>query len=162
MALRTIRVIGDEILTKKAREIKEVTPHIRELADDMLETMYAANGAGLAGPQVGVLKRIVVIDVGEGPYIMINPELLETEGEQVGSEGCLSVPGKFGIVARPEKVKARYFDLDMKEHVIEAEGLFARCICHERDHLDGILYTEKTKDGLYDVDEEEEGKGLEE
>ena len=105
MALRTIRVIGDEILTKKAREIKEVTPHIRELADDMLETMYAANGAGLAGPQVGVLKRIVVIDVGEGPYIMINPELLETEGEQVGSEGCLSGPGKFGIVARPERSK---------------------------------------------------------
>ena len=137
MALRTIRIQGDPVLTKKCREITEITPKIRELAEDMLDTMYEANGVGLAGPQVGVLKRIVVIDIGEGPVVMINPVILETSGEQTGDEGCLSLPGKAGTVTRPNYVKARAFDLDMEEYEIEGTELMARAICHELDHLDG-------------------------
>ena len=114
----------------------------RELAEDMLDTMYEANGVGLAGPQVGVLKRIVVIDIGEGPVVMINPVILETSGEQTGDEGCLSLPGKAGTVTRPNYVKARAFDLDMEEYEIEGTELMARAICHELDHLDGHMYTE--------------------
>ena len=114
MALRTIRTQGDEVLEKVCRPIAEVTPRIRTLAEDMVETMYEANGVGLAAPQVGILKRLVVIDVGEGPYIMINPEIIESSGEQTGDEGCLSVPGKAGTVTRPNYVKAKYYDLDMK------------------------------------------------
>ena len=110
MALRTIRIQGDPVLTKKCREITEMTPKIKELIDDMLDTMYEANGVGLAGPQVGVLKRIVVIDIGEGPVVMINPVILEKSGEQTGDEGCLSLPGKAGTVTRPNYVKARAFD----------------------------------------------------
>ena len=133
MALRTIRIQGDPVLTKKCREITEITPKIRELAEDMLDTMYEANGVGLAGPQVGVLKRIVVIDIGEGPVVMINPVILETSGEQTGDEGCLSLPGKAGTVTRPNYVKARAFDLDMEEYEIEGTELMARAICHELD-----------------------------
>ena len=136
MAIRQIRVLGDEILTKKCRTITEVTPRIRELAHDMLDTMYEAQGVGLAGPQVGILKRIVVIDVGEGPLVMINPQILESSGEQTGEEGCLSYPGKAGTVTRPDYVKAKAYDLDMQEYEVEGEGLLARCICHELDHLD--------------------------
>ena len=154
MALRTIRIQGDPVLTKKCREITEITPKIRELAEDMLDTMYEANGVGLAGPQVGVLKRIVVIDIGEGPVV-----ILETSGEQTGDEGCLSLPGKAGTVTRPNYVKARAFDLDMEEYEIEGTELMARAICHELDHLDGHMYTEKVEGPLHEVtyesDEEE-------
>ncbi len=160
MAIREIRMEGDPILAKKCRKIEEVTPRIRELAQDMLDTMYEAGGVGLAGPQVGVLRRIAVIDVGEGPYVFINPVIVEKSGEQVGDEGCLSVPGKAGTVRRPEYVKTEAFDLDMKPVTVEGHGLFARAMCHEFDHLDGHLYIEKVEGGLhnvtYDNEEEEE------
>ena len=151
MALRTIRVEGDHVLGKVCREVTEVTPKIVTLIDDMLETMYEANGVGLAAPQVGILKRIVVIDVGEGPIVMINPEIIESDGEQTGDEGCLSVPGKAGQVTRPNYVKARFMGEDMNEYEIEGEELLARCICHELDHLDGHLYVEKVEGVLHDV-----------
>jgi len=155
MALREIRVEGDPVLTKVCKEIKEVTPRIQDLIDDMIETMYEANGVGLAAPQVGVLKRLVVIDVGEGPIVMINPRIVATDGEQTGDEGCLSVPGKAGCVTRPNYVKARFFDEEMNECEIEGEELLARAICHELDHLDGHLYVEKVEGGLHDVTYEE-------
>lgn len=136
MALRTIRIQGDPVLTKKCREITEITPKIRELAEDMLDTMYEANGVGLAGPQVGVLKRIVVIDIGEGPVVMINPVILETSGEQTGDEGCLSLPGKAGTVTRPNYVKARAFDLDMEEYEIEGTELMCwNHRCHRNNDV---------------------------
>mgnify|MGYP001287675095 FL=1 len=156
MALRTIRIQGDPVLTKKCREITEMTPKIKELIDDMLDTMYEANGVGLAGPQVGVLKRIVVIDIGEGPVVMINPVILEKSGEQTGDEGCLSLPGKAGTVTRPNYVKARAFDENMEEYEIEGTELMARAICHECEHLDGILYVEHVEGELHDVNYEEE------
>ena len=152
MALRTIRIQGDPVLTKKCREITEITPKIRELAEDMLDTMYEANGVGLAGPQVGVLKRIVVIDIGEGPVVMINPVILETSGEQTGDEGCLSLPGKVGQVTRPMRVVCKALDRDMNEITVTGEGLLARAICHEADHLEGILYKDKVEDGLYETE----------
>ena len=151
MALRTIRIQGDPVLTKKCREINEMTPKIKELIDDMLDTMCEANGVGLAGPQVGVLKRIVVIDIGEGPVVMINPVILEKSGEQTGDEGCLSLPGKAGTVTRPNYVKARAFDENMEEYEIEGTELMARAICHELDHLDGHMYTEIVEGPLHDV-----------
>ena len=156
MALRTIRIQGDPVLEKECRSVKEVTPKITELIDDMLETMYDACGVGLAAPQVGVLRRIVVIDVGEGPIVMINPEIIETSGEQTGDEGCLSIPGKAGTVVRPNYVKARFFGEDMQEYEIEGEELLARAICHELEHLDGHLYTERVVGQLHDVVYEEE------
>lgn len=158
MALRTIRMQGDPVLSKVCRPIAEMTPRIRTLAEDMLETMYEANGVGLAAPQVGILKRMVVIDIGEGegPYIMVNPEIMETSGEQTGDEGCLSLPGKAGQVTRPNYVKAKYYDIDMNECEITAEELLARAICHEVEHLDGHMYTEKVEGGLHDVVNEEE------
>lgn len=156
MALRKIRLQGDAVLTKICRPITEVGPKIKTLIEDMYETMYAANGVGLAAPQVGILKRLVVIDVGEGPVCMINPEIIESSGEQTDDEGCLSVPGKCGKVTRPYYVKARYEDEEMKECIIEAEGLFARCIAHELDHLDGHLYTEKVEGPLMDASYEED------
>ncbi|MEE1028511.1 MAG: peptide deformylase [Agathobacter sp.] len=156
MALRTIRIQGDPVLEKECRPVKEVTPKITELIDDMLETMYDACGVGLAAPQVGVLRRIVVIDVGEGPIVMINPEIIETSGEQTGDEGCLSVPGKAGTVVRPNYVKARFLDENMDEYEIEGEELLARAICHELEHLDGHLYTERVVGQLHDVVYEEE------
>ena len=151
MALRTIRVEGDPVLSKICKEVKEVTPKIQTLINDMLETMYDANGVGLAAPQVGILRRIVVIDVGDGPIVMINPTIVETSGEQTGDEGCLSVPGKAGEVTRPNYVKARFLDENMDEYEIEGEELLARCICHEVEHLDGHLYVEKVKGGLHEV-----------
>lgn len=152
MAIRNIREMGDPILEKTCKEVKEVTPRIRELIEDMLDTMYEANGVGLAAPQVGILKRIVVIDVtGEDPYILINPKIIEADGEQTGPEGCLSVPGKSGIVTRPNHVKAQAFDVNMKPYEIEGEELLARAICHELDHLDGHLYVEKVEGELNDV-----------
>ncbi|MCI6242080.1 MAG: peptide deformylase [Lachnospiraceae bacterium] len=157
MALRTIRIQGDPVLTKVCRPIPEVTERIRILVEDMLETMYEANGVGLAAPQVGILKRLVVIDIGDGqgPFIMINPEIVESSGEQTGDEGCLSLPGKAGTVTRPNYVKAKYYDLDMNECEVVGEELLARAICHELDHLDGHMYVELVEDGLHDVTYEE-------
>jgi peptide deformylase len=158
MALRKIRTMGDECLTKVCKEVKEINERTQLLIEDMIDTMYEANGVGLAAPQVGILKRIVVIDIGEGPIVMINPVILETSGEQTGDEGCLSVPGKAGLVTRPNYVKAKAFDENMEEYIIEGEELLARAICHECDHLDVHLYVEKVKGQLrevtYDDDEE--------
>ena len=151
MAIRVIRTEEDPVLRKISRPVKEVTPKIITLIDDMLDTMYEANGVGLAGPQVGVLKRIVVIDIGEGPVVMINPVILEKSGEQTGDEGCLSLPGKAGTVTRPNYVKARAFDENMEEYEIEGTELMARAICHELDHLDGHMYTEIVEGPLHDV-----------
>ena len=151
MALRTIREFGDEVLVRRCKEVKEITPRIKELVQDMIETMYEADGVGLAAPQVGVLKRIFVIDVspeGDSPMVFINPEILETSGEQTGYEGCLSVPGKSGIVTRPNYVKAKATNLDGEEFVVEGEELFARAILHENDHLDGHMYVEKVEGEL--------------
>ncbi len=156
MALRTIRLQGDPVLNKVCKEIKEVTPRLLVLIEDMLETMYEANGVGLAAPQVGILKRLVVMDVGDGPIIMINPVILETAGEQTADEGCLSLPGKAGLVTRPNYVKVRFLDEQMEEYELEATELLARCILHETDHLDGHLYTEKVTGGIHDVTYEEE------
>lgn len=157
MAIRKIREIGEEVLTKKCKEVTEMTDRVRYLIEDMLDTLYEANGVGLAAPQVGVLKRIVVIDVtGEDPYILINPRILETGGEQTGSEGCLSVPGKAGIVTRPNYVKVTALDMDMKPFELEGTELLARAICHELDHLDGHLYLEKVEGELVDVVKEEQ------
>lgn len=158
MALRQIRTVGDPCLTKVCREVDEVNERTLTLIDDMLDTMYEAEGVGLAAPQVGVLKRIVVIDVGEGPIVMINPEILETSGSQTGSEGCLSVPGKAGTVTRPDYVKAKAYDEEMNEYVIEGEELLARAICHELAHLDGHLYTELVEGELVDTESEEDNK----
>lgn len=159
MAIRNIREIGDEVLTKKCKPVTEMTPRIKELIEDMLETMYEANGVGLAAPQVGVLKRIVVIDTtGEEPHILINPRIVESSGEQTGQEGCLSVPGKSGQVTRPNYVRTVALDVNMKEFELEGTELLARAICHELDHLDGHLYVEKAEGPLQDVryDEEDE------
>lgn len=158
MALRQIRTVGDPCLTKVCKEVEEVNERTLTLIDDMLDTMYEAEGVGLAAPQVGVLKRIVVIDVGEGPIVMINPEILETSGSQTGSEGCLSVPGKSGTVTRPDYVKAKAYDEEMNEYVIEGEELLARAICHELAHLDGHLYTELVEGALVDTESEEDNK----
>ena len=156
MALRTIRVQGDSVLTKKSRTVDKMTPRIGELITDMLDTMYDAMGVGLAAPQVGILKRIVVIDVGEGPIVLINPEILETDGEQTGDEGCLSVPGLAGQVTRPNYVKVKALDVNMNEQIYEGEGLLARAFCHEIDHLDGKMYTELVEGELHKVTYDEE------
>ncbi len=157
MAIRNIREIGEEVLTKKCKEVSEMTPRVKELIEDMLETMYEANGVGLAAPQVGVLRRIVVIDTtGEDPHILINPRIVESSGEQTGQEGCLSVPGKSGQVTRPNYVKAVALDVNMKPFELEGTELLARAICHELDHLDGHLYVEKVEGELQDVVKEEE------
>ena len=156
MALSTIRVQGDSVLTKKSRTVDKMTPRIGELITDMLDTMYDAMGVGLAAPQVGILKRIVVIDVGEGPIVLINPEILETSGEQTGDEGCLSVPGMAGQVTRPNYVKVKALDVNMEEQIYEGEGLLARAFCHEIDHLDGKMYTELVEGELHKVTYDEE------
>ena len=156
MALRQIRIQGDAILEKKCREITEMTPRIKELIGDMLDTMYDASGVGLAGPQVGVLKRLCVIDVGEGPIVLINPVIVSADGEQTGDEGCLSLPGKAGQVTRPNHVVVRALDENMEERELEGEGLLARAFCHEIDHLDGHMYTEKVEGQLHDVTYDEE------
>ncbi len=155
MAIRNIRELGDEILTKNAREVTELTPKITELIDDMFETMYAANGCGLAAPQVGIRKKIVVIDCGDQPLVLINPEILKTSGSQTGNEGCLSVPGKVGIVTRPKYAKVKALNENFEEYVVEGEDLLARCLCHEIDHLNGILYVDKIEGELMDVEQED-------
>ena len=156
MALRTIRVEGDPVLTKISRPVDKMTPRIHDLIADMLDTMYEAMGVGLAAPQVGILKRVVVIDVGDGPIILINPEIIEKSGEQTGDEGCLSVPGMSGQVTRPNYVKVKALNEDMEEVVYEGEGLLARAFCHELDHLDGHMYTELVEGELHRVSDEEE------
>ena len=157
MAVRTIRVIGDEILYKECKPVKEMTQRVEELIEDMFETMYENNGVGLAAPQVGILKQIVVIDVDDGnQYVLINPEIIEEEGSQTGQEGCLSVPGKAGIVTRPQKVKVKALDGNMEEFVLEGEDLLARAICHECAHLHGQLYVSLVEGELMDTTEEVE------
>ncbi len=153
MAIRTIREIGDPVLNKVSKEVTEITPRIQDLIDDMFETMYEANGVGLAAPQVGILKRIVVIDTtGEDPILLINPRIVEMSGEQSGNEGCLSVPGKTGIVTRPNYVKVVAQDEDLETFEIEGEELLARALCHELEHLDGHLYVERVEGELMDVE----------
>ena len=149
MALRNLRYEGDEILRKKSREVPLVDDRIRILMYDMVETMYANDGVGLAAPQVGILKRVIVIDVEDGKvYKMANPKILTEAGEQTGEEGCLSVPKKRGLVARPMKVVVEYIDENNREQKLEAEGLLARAICHEIDHLNGVLFTDRVIDDL--------------
>jgi len=158
MAIRTIREIGDEVLSKECREVKKMNDHTLELIEDMLDTMYEANGVGLAAPQVGVLKRIVVIDVspeGDEPIILINPRIVECSGEQTGQEGCLSVPGKCGIVTRPVYVKCAALNENMEPIEVEGHELLARAICHELDHLDGHLYVEKVEGELMSTEQPE-------
>ena len=156
MAIRNVRTMGDPILTKKAKEVKEITGRTKSFIEDMLETMYEYDGVGLAAPQVGILKRIVVIDIGEGPLVFVNPVITMTDGEQCGSEGCLSVPGKAGMVTRPNYVKVEAYDENMEKFELEGTELLARAICHECDHLDGKLYVDLVEGELADVSEEEE------
>lgn len=154
--------MGDEKLEKVCRPVTEMTPRTKELIQDMLDTMYDAEGVGLAAPQVGILKRIVVIDIGEGPIVMVNPEILETSGEQTGQEGCLSLPGQAGIVTRPNYVKVRALDENMQEYELEGTELLARAICHECDHLEGIMYVRHVEGSLIDVSEMDEEEYAEE
>lgn len=157
MALRQIRIQGDAILTKECRRVEKMTPKIRELIDDMMDTMYDAYGVGLAAPQVGILKQIVVIDVtGENPYVLINPEILETSGSQTGDEGCLSLPGMSGTVTRPNYVKVKAYNENMEEYILEGTELLARAICHETDHLHGRMYTELVEGELRRTNYEED------
>jgi len=154
MALRKIRTLGDPILQKVSKPITEVNEKIKELAYDMLDTMYTANGVGLAAPQIGVLKRIVVIDVspeGDKPMVLINPEIIAMSGTQSGEEGCLSVPGKSGCVTRPNEVTVRAYNLKMQPIEVTGDELLARALCHEIDHLDGVVYVEKVEGELHDV-----------
>ena len=143
MAIRNIRTYGDSCLTKECKKVTEMNEKLQVLIEDMLDTMYEANGVGLAAPQVGILKQVVVIDVspeGDSPIILINPEIIESDGSQTGEEGCLSVPGKSGVVTRPNYVKVKALDETMEEVIYEGTELLARAFCHEIDHLDGILY----------------------
>lgn len=156
MAIRNLRLEGDPILRKKSREVKEITPKIRELIDDMLETMYDRDGVGLAAPQVGILRRIVVIDVGDGPLVMVNPQIIREEGSQTGDEGCLSVPGKAGQVTRPNEVTVRFMDEKGEYYELDGTELLARAICHECEHLDGKLYIDIVEGPLHDVVPEED------
>lgn len=156
MAIRKIREIGDEALAKQCKEVTKMNLRTKILINDMLDTMYDGMGVGLAAPQVGILKRIAVVDVGDGPIVLINPEVIEEDGEQTGEEGCLSVPGKAGVVTRPNHVKVRTLTEDMEETVVEGEELLARALCHEIDHLEGKLYIELVEGGLHDVEPAED------
>ena len=156
MAIRKIREIGDEVLSKRCKEVTKMNLRTKILINDMLDTMYEGMGVGLAAPQVGILKRIGVVDIGDGPIVLINPEVIKEDGEQTGEEGCLSVPGKAGVVTRPNHVKVRTLTEDMEETVIEGEELLARALCHEIDHLDGKLYVNLVEGGLHDVEPAED------
>ena len=163
MAIRKIVEIGDEKLRKVCRPVEKFDKRLQTLLDDMADTMYKANGVGLAGPQVGILRRVVVIDVGDGLFKMVNPVIVEREGEQSGPEGCLSVPGRSGIVTRPNIVTVRYLDRSGDEYEATAEGFLARAFCHELDHLDGVVYVDKmereifpNEDGEFEYEEEED------
>ncbi len=153
MAYRYVVQVGDEVLRQKSMEVRKFDERLFALLDDMKETLKKENGAGLAAPQIGVSLRVVVIDLEEGYFEMVNPKILSTKGEQTGAEGCLSVKGKCGIVTRPEKVKAEYRDRQGRKHTVTGTGLFARCMCHEFDHLDGVLYIDKAEE-VYDETEE--------
>lgn len=146
MAIRQLRYEGDPLLRKRSREIADIDEKILDLLDDMVETMYKEEGVGLAAPQVGILKRVVVIDVGDGPIKLINPEIIASEGEEIDLEGCLSIPGETGEVLRPRKVRVKYLDIQGKEKIIEGTGLLARALCHEIDHLNGVLFIDKIID----------------
>lgn len=148
MAKLKIVKVGDEVLRQKCRRIDAITPRVVRLLDDMVETMRQANGCGLAAPQVGILRRICVVEVDDKVYQMINPEIIHTEGEQRETEGCLSVPGRWGITKRPEKVTVKYYDRNGKETVAEGTGLLARAFCHEIDHLDGVLFIDHAEEML--------------
>lgn len=159
MAIRNIRTYGDSCLTKECKPVKEMNQKLEVLIEDMLDTMYEANGVGLAAPQVGILKQVVVIDVspdGDSPIILINPEIIETDGSQTGEEGCLSVPGKSGVVTRPNYVKVKALDENMEEVIYEGTELLARAFCHEIDHLHGVVYVSRAEGGIHDVAREEE------
>ncbi len=173
MGLRKVREVGDPVLEKVCRPVEKINGRILDLIDDMVDTMYEANGVGLAAPQVGVLRRVAVIDIGgaeeelpsgekivhdeeDSLIVLINPEVLETSGEQTGQEGCLSLPGKAGNVTRPMYVKVRTYDEDLQPYEIEGEGLLARALLHEIDHLDGHMYTELVEGQIFDVKYEEE------
>ncbi len=143
MAIRNIVQVGDDVLRKKSFEVTDFGSKTGELLDDMKDTVKKAQGAGLAAVQVGVLRRIFVVDVEEGYFEFINPEIISSSGEQYGIEGCLSVVNKDGYVKRPEKVTVKYQDRNGKRHKLTAEGFFAKAICHENDHLNGILYIDK-------------------
>ena len=157
MAIRNIREMGDGVLEKACKEVREITPRTLQLIDDMFDTMYEANGVGLAACQVGILKRIVVIDTtGDEPWVLINPRILETSGEQTGNEACLSVPGKTGRVTRPNYVKVMAYDRNLKPFELEATELLARAVCHGVEHLDGHLYVERVEGELMDVEDLEE------
>lgn len=151
MAIREIRLSTDEVLRKNSKEVLAINDNILTLLDDMAETMYDANGVGLAAPQVGILRRVVIIDIGEGLVELINPVIIETSGEQIGEEGCLSVPGKFGEVKRPNYCKVKALNRFGEEIIVEGEELMARALCHEIDHLDGKLYIDKVNGELSDV-----------
>ena len=157
MAIRSIRTIGDAILEKKTKAVKEMTGRLKELISDMFDTMYDANGVGLAAPQVGILKQIFVVDIGDGKqYVAITPEITVVGEEvQTGEEGCLSVPGKEGVVTRPMHIQVKALDQNMNEYTLDASGFLARAFSHENDHLQGILYTEKVEGELEDVVYEE-------
>ena len=150
MALRTIRTVGDEILRKKSKVVDRIDDKLKVVLKDMADTMYKAGGAGLAAPQIGILKRLVVIDTGKGLYHLINPEIIEATGNREVIEGCLSVPGKHGKLMRPEKVTVRALDIDGKEFVLTGEDMLAKALCHEIDHLEGILYIDKVTEFLKD------------
>ena len=160
MGIRQIRELGDDILRKKSKPVTQMTLRTKILIHDMLDTLYDAEGVGLAAPQVGVLKRLVIVDVGDGPLVMLNPEIIAVDGEQTGYEGCLSVPGKMGTVTRPSTVTVRYQDENMEWQEVTGTELKARAFCHEIDHLDGIVYADKVEgdllDSAYEEDEEEE------
>ncbi len=159
MAIRNIRTYGDSCLTKECKPVKEMNYKLQVLIEDMLDTMYEANGVGLAAPQVGILKQVVVIDIsedGDSPIILINPQIIETDGSQTGEEGCLSVPGKSGVVTRPNYVKVKPLNEDMEEVIYEGTELLARAFCHEIDHLHGVVYVSKAEGGIHDVARDEE------
>lgn len=147
MALREIRKYGDEVLRKKSRKVEKIDDRLQVLLDDMLDTMYDSDGVGLAAPQVGILKRVIVIDIGEGPVFLINPEIIEEEGFYIDEEGCLSLPGEAGNVKRPYKVKVKALDREGNEIIVEGEELMARALCHEIDHLNGVLFVDKIIEG---------------
>lgn len=157
MAIRKIRYIGDPCLQKVCKPVTKITPSIRELVEDMFDTMYEARGVGLAAPQVGILRRICVVDVmDDDPILLINPEVVEATGEQTDDEGCLSVPGKCAKVTRADHVVVKSLDFDMNEVIYEGDGLRARAILHEMDHLNGVLYGERASEPYRDLDEEED------
>lgn len=160
MALRDLRIVPDDILRKKAKPVKEMTPRLKTLVKDMFNTMDHEDGVGLAAPQVGILKRIFTVGVGEVRLCFVNPEIIETKGEYLDIEGCLSIPGETGVVKRAQYVKAKAMNENGEEFMIEAKNLLARCILHEYDHLEGILFTDLLVDVPEEYEPEDQGEEL--